>query len=296
MSKYSSSMRAGARVQKKFLTAVTIGLISFSVGLFVVWDGLHAQSANEVVEASDSLATIGENDLVMVPPEGWEVVKSRTGSSLVIQKPIPKEAQKDYENIYYSKNITVAEIGRPKPIDFEEMVILKRELLRNFSKLPGVNDYKISLEEGVYELKNTKGILLYSSFTLNSQPMTQMNLFVSGSNRSYLISYVDLAKNFDQDFKVAWNTVDNLKVSGEPPFRYSSILKVAAILSLMVLVFILGVYFKNRKLASSLAMAEGYGVGAKDTEDMDYMDMDDGEMDDFEFSDLEPKWNLESVK
>lgn len=276
-----------ASKKKKIIGLVVIGLGCFLIGGSLILSSLYGQSSSKLQNTAE-VATdisqekpieIGEGSFSILGPKDWNIIKSNNRTSIVIQKPQEKMAENDFETTYYQKNMTIAEMNHPSPIDYQEMVILKRELMRNFSRLPGVTDYRVTSTEGVQDFQNTKGILLYSSFFLNQNPMTQLNLLISGANKSYLISFVDLSENFDTDFESVWASLNTIKVEGEAPYRYQNIVVVFAIISVLLIFFVLFIYWNNKRIVKDY-LGDDYHLTA---------DEDDPTEDE------EPQWNLTGI-
>ena len=171
----------------------------------------------------------------ITPPEGWEVVTDSPSISLIIQE--PKSDKIVYDKAIFRRNITVAAVHKPAPIDERRAATLKEELLNSFGK-EGVQNFEV-IEHKFFNYKSKDdGLIAYTSFTIGEFAMMQMHVLLSGDSKQFLLTYTDLAERFSEStyFDQAWNTMATMTVSGQPPRRY---LKEALILGVAVGILVL---------------------------------------------------------
>ena len=99
-----------------------------------------------------------------------------------------------------------------------------------------------------YRGKND-GLILYSQLTLGEFPMMQMHVMVSGQDKHYLMTYTDLASEFQSNeaaFQAAWNTMTTVNVEGVAPVRYHSLIVNGGIGLGVLLFFIFIIGMKRR--------------------------------------------------
>src|SRR5690606_24950230 len=143
----------------------------------------------------------------------------------------PRDPAPAYEKPKYQRNITVAAIHKASPIDEKRAAELKEEMAKSFGADSLVSDFTI-LEHKFFNYKGQNdGLLVYSSLNIGEYPMMQMHVLVSGEQKQFLMSYTDLADNFQNpaSFESAWNTMVSIDVTGSSPNRVSEYARYAAI-------------------------------------------------------------------
>lgn len=167
----------------------------------------------------------------ITPPTGWEVTEGMAGTSLVMQEPavdpvaLEKLAAKTgKEQMTFRRNITVATIHKPSPIDEQRALELKDELTKRFGESSVAGDYQVT----EYKFFNYRGsndaLVMYASMTLSQVPVMQMHILISGSDAQYLMTYTDLQESMTKAgntaFEAAWNSMVSIDVKGEAPKRF----------------------------------------------------------------------------
>jgi len=190
------------------------------------------------------------------PPSGWEVVTDSPNISLIIQEPEPEQVV--YDKAIFRRNITVAAVHKPAPIDEQRAARLKDELLNSFGK-EGVQNFEV-IEHKFFNYKSKDdGLLAYTSFNIGEFQMMQMHVLLSGDSKQFLLTYTDLADRFSDTkyFDQAWNTMAGMTVSGQPPRRY---LKEALILGvaigMLILLLLLKVVRRRKETSGYLDDAD----------------------------------------
>lgn len=185
--------------------------------------------------------------LSITPPQGWDVITSDPTLTLIMQEPESKEVI--YDKPLYRRNITVAKVAEPSPIDQQRAEQLKVELSETFGKQGGVDNFQI-VEHKFFDYKGKNdALLVYTSFTMGQNALMQMHVLISNSERQFLMTYTDFAERFqdEQLFNQAWATIAGAIISGEPPSRWLNL--IIALSSAIVLIFglFLLVFFRHRR-------------------------------------------------
>lgn len=188
--------------------------------------------------ASQGFVEIKDLGIAIIPPKEWKTKTDSASLSMVIEEEKPFEIkEKDGTIIRFTRNITVAAIHEPSPIDETRSEQLKEELVKNFSKTSA--NYQV-LETKLVDYKGSKdAILAYTSMQIGGHLMMQMHLLVSGQERQFLLSYTDMADRFmaqDEAFQMAWQAMSTVEILGKPPGRYDHLIPYGiGALSLMLL-------------------------------------------------------------
>jgi hypothetical protein len=188
----------------------------------------HSETAqpNTVVEEISNGQPIEISDGVSITPvNGWLIERKSAGMSLVMKEVIQTPssgAQTDYSKPIFARNISVMSLSKARPMDSNSVDELKNEISKMFSKNPSLNDFTFTDAKFFdYKSKND-GIVLFSQLTVNNYQMMQMQIIVSGDQKTYLLTYSDLAANFanPSTFDAAWNSMTSISVPGVAPKRY----------------------------------------------------------------------------
>ncbi len=159
--------------------------------------------------------------LSLTPPKNWEVSQSTSGLSLVIRE--ARDPNPAYDKPKYQRNITMAVIHSPAPVDEKRAKDLEAQLIRNFSQDGSAHDFKI-IEHKFFDYKGDKdGLLVYSSMTIGEFPMMQMHVLLGGEKKQFLFTYTDLASRFTSEesgaYQAAWSTIVGAEILGQAPSR-----------------------------------------------------------------------------
>jgi hypothetical protein len=170
------------------------------------------------------------NGVNITPPQGWEVSGGTAGSSLVMQEPAPNMAEVEKAaaktgkpQTTFRRNITVAAIQKPAPIDEQRAVELKTELEKRFGQSSMAREYQVTEHKFFNYRGKNDGLVVYASMVLNDVPVMQMHILVSGAEQQYLLTYTDLAESITNPnnpaFEAAWNSMVSIDVKGSAPQR-----------------------------------------------------------------------------
>jgi len=186
------------------------------------------QPVSQTIIADGQPIQLHEVGLSITPPTEWVVRSFAAGMSLVMhEKDVElKEKEIDYSKPLFKRNITVTSRPFATPIDEKTAEELKEGLTKSMEESPLAADFKV-LEHKFFNYKGENdGLVLYSQLTLGSFPMMQMHVLLSGADRQYLLSYTDLADEFQNNqeaFQAAWTTMTTVEFEGQAPVRYKEL-------------------------------------------------------------------------
>lgn len=221
-----------------------------------------------------------EIGLTITPPAGWEIQKKSLGMSLIMEEPKQDTTKLKAGETIYQRNITVLTLRGGMPIDEKEASVLKEKLAKDFGGAPGVQDFRVLDEHKFFDFKGKNdGLIIYTTFNSQGTPMAQMHVAVSGAEKGFLMTYTDVASQFEKNeaaFSAAWKTMASAEVMGEAPVRYAEykrygLIGVGFLMAMSVLLFMRR---KNAKYRLE-AEAEGENEGEKDGAEKDNVAGDD---------------------
>ncbi|SMF21372.1 hypothetical protein [Pseudobacteriovorax antillogorgiicola] len=180
--------------------------------------------ATEAPRADGQAINIAETDIWVTAPVGWEVLENKFGKALVIQEPKPEKPV--YDKFTYQRNITVAVSHQGTPIDDTTVEELRTKILESFGRYG--KDFTLAENHEAFDFKGQgDGILIYSFLKINKVQLTQAHVFVSGADKSLLMTYTDLSDRFHADqetFAKVWATLTTAHIEGEAPQRFEEFL------------------------------------------------------------------------
>ena len=222
----------------------------------------------------------------ITPPQGWEVTEGMAGTSLVMQEPLADKgaaekaaAQTGKDQTTFRRNITVAAIQNPAPIDEQRATELQAELEKRFGQSGVIRDYKVT-EHKFFNYHGTNdGLVMYSSMVMSDVAVMQMHILVSGSEKQYLLTYTDLATSISNPnnpvFEAAWNSMVSIGVKGEAPKRFDQ--KQAATAAGAGAIVLVGIYLVVRMRRRSpvqeadMMLAEESGAAGNSRDGSEFM-------------------------
>jgi hypothetical protein len=178
-----------------------------------------------------------EVGLTLTPPIGWQIQPNLMGKTLVMQPVRKEEKIKAYSKPTYNRNITVAVIHEARPIDETEALSLSKKLESDFGSASGVREFQVLEHRFIDYRQKADAILLYTAFQLNGFPMSQMHIFLSGSKKSALLTYTDLAdafQNNEEAMTLAWNAMLSTELEGTAPKRFEELVYTGSALGLVL--------------------------------------------------------------
>lgn len=158
------------------------------------------------------------------PITGWRLERKAAGMSLVMKEVLPTSsaAPTDYSKPIFARNISLMTLSKSRPIDSSAISELKTEITKMIMRDSSLSDFSFTEAKLFDYREKNDGIVLFSQLTVNNYQMMQMQIVVSGSEKSYLLTYSDLASNFANPatFDAAWKSMTSIVVPGLAPKRY----------------------------------------------------------------------------
>ena len=152
---------------------------------------------SQVDEISNGLQIKLDGDVSITPILGWKIERKASGMALIMKEVLPTQTGPiDYSKPIFARNITLMTLPEARHMDEMSVDEVKADVAKMFARQGALTDFMFTdVKRFDYKGKND-GIVLYSQLTVNNFPMMQMQVIVSGSKKSYLLTYSDLAANF----------------------------------------------------------------------------------------------------
>lgn len=191
--------------------------------------------AEDFTIADGSRVTVDDKGISMVPPVGWEVYRSMPNITLFMQ--VPKD-----KNLKYQRNISVRFGHDPMAIDeltaedyAKKIISARARLFANMSEYRLRNYQIVDLQSG------DKGLLFYTEFKFNDEPMMEMHLLVSSQTGNFLLTYTDLAEYFagaqtSPELEAAYGSLTSVQLTSRAPERFGAVWKIMGALAFLLLV------------------------------------------------------------
>jgi hypothetical protein len=181
----------------------------------------EGSNKEEIADGSPIEITPG---VTIKPINGWNLERKAAGMALVMKEVLPTSSATptDYTKPIFARNISVMTLSKSRPIDSKAIAELKAEITKMILRDPSLSDFSFT-EAKLFDYKEKNdGVVLFSQLTVNNYQMMQMQIVISGSEKSYLLTYSDLAANFSNPttFDAAWNSMTSIVVPGLAPKRY----------------------------------------------------------------------------
>lgn len=201
----------------------------------------------------------------IVPPVGWEVIANNGGSSLLFQAPKPPGSTKEFT---YQANIRVmAFFNNPTAIDDiakDEWGKVITEKMSNISNR--TTEFALLSSEKIQLQTGSDAILFYSSFHYDDLPMMQMHILVSNAKNTFLMTYTDFAKIFEQQgspqLQTAYASMHSAELDGKPTPRFQKLIFIGGgVLALFVFWFLIR-FFRGRRIAKMGDSIDDYDGGS----------------------------------
>lgn len=167
-----------------------------------------------------SRVAVDDKGFSIVPPLGWRVFVNRVGLSLLMEIPYSKE-------LPFQRTIQVMAFNEPVYLNEHTVKRYSDLISRKFSEnSSSILDYNVRSDARVQLQDGREGVLYYSDFTINGLELMQAHLLVSSATRHYLITYTDVAVNFDENIspdylQTSWEAMSSLELDSSTPQRYA---------------------------------------------------------------------------
>jgi len=199
---------------------------------------LSERSQPKEYEKIDGVVILNKKGLKITPPLGWTVQYNTSGNSLVFQAP-------EKRGSLFQRTIQVRFQKDPIPIDEYTMSQYADVIVEKLAKSSAaVEGYHIRNSLIIDMNDESKGILYYTGYKHDSVPMMQMHILISSATASFILSYTDLASNFEkedsQNLDEAYSSMISAELDSPAPTQFSFIVKCAigfGILIFLIIVF-----------------------------------------------------------
>ena len=207
----------------------------------------------------------------ITPIPGWRLERRAAGMSLIMKEVLPASLDKvtDYSKPLFTRNISVMTLSKARPIDEKSIPELKEEIAKMFTRDSSLSDFSFT-ETKLFDYKEKNdGVVLFSQLTANNYQMMQMQIVVSSEQKTYLLTYSDLAANFSNPatFDAAWKSMTSINVPGLAPKRYHQEVLLGGIVSGALIALVLPFFLirwrnarRIRKLAEELQYDWDHGA------------------------------------
>ncbi len=219
-----------------------------------------AASPNNFVANGEAIDIPGTG-FSIVPPTGWEVQREGGGTAVVFQGPKPEE--KPGVTVYRG-NIRIMRIAEGLPMDDQTKENFKKDLMEKFPASNRISNYNIRSAERVQLASGAEGFLYYSEMTYDALPIMAMHVLISSATDHFLITYMDIAKNFEQEnspaLTTAYTSIQSAKLETAPAERFTTYYYVGGGIGalLLLLIFVrIARGLRMKKLGESLESEDG---------------------------------------
>ncbi len=201
---------------------VTVGVMIWTTLAARGW-GLEEASIRppDTILADGSPIIVADKEISITPPVGWEVMTRVPNMTLVMQPPLLSGER-------YRRTLQVSTFKGSRYIDEDAAEEVGEFIISSFSKLStSVENYRLRNYLPVRLPDGNHGLLYYTEFTLEGVAMMHAHLMLSGQNFHYLLTFTDVAENFESSvgasefLSIAWESMISARVPKLPPQRWT---------------------------------------------------------------------------
>jgi hypothetical protein len=194
-----------------------------------------------------------DGGISIAPIAGWKIERKALGMGLVMKEVLPeqKPGDIDYSKPIFARNITLMTLPEARYMDEQGIEEAKADITKMIARDPSLKDFAITEAKAFdYKGKND-GIVIFSQLTVNNYQMMQMQILVSGDQKSYLMTYSDLATNFANpaSYDAAWKSMTSIVIPGVAPKRFEKEIFIGGSLAAALLVLVVP-FFAARWISS----------------------------------------------
>lgn len=188
---------------------------------------------------------IEDKGFSIIPPAGWEIRRNVRGLSLVFQA--PKVAGDTYQ-----KSIQVRYGQRVYAIDHITADEYARTLVENRSRVIPGEGYRLRNKLPVELANGTKGLLFYTEFSFGDLPMMELHILVSSEKGHFLMTYTDIAENFESDAEggwldIAYESMRSARVGDQVGSRFGFLGRVGVFVGILLLLLVIYKLWQSRR-------------------------------------------------
>ncbi len=207
-----------------------------------------------------------EGELSIIPPLGWELLTTLPTTTL--QATVPSNTT----NLKYPRTIQVLRFDGPKFMDDTTATAFEDFITKKYAAAaPGIDAFKVKNHLPIDMTDGRKGLLFYTEFVLGGMPLMQAHILISSQKAHYLLSYTDIAENFENDdqssrfLTEAWQSMTSVELDTPSPVQFEAIARIGVGFAAFVLLAFAIWAFRNARAKKAYAYY-GSGKGLDDVE------------------------------
>jgi hypothetical protein len=215
------------------------------------------QGAPQVVIPEGSEISQGQRILIegkgfsLKPPAGWIIQRDVPRVSLSLVAPVP-EGQ-------YPSNINVNRFSGSKIINQDTAEKFAEKIVKDFpATSPTIEAYTLRNSQPIDLADGRKALLFYTDFLGSGRKMMQAHVLASSETNHYLITYTDLAENFETNaegvqspvFNIAWESLASLELDSPNPVPSQELAWILGVVGALLITWFLISFIRNRRAAA----------------------------------------------
>jgi hypothetical protein len=260
-SSVSSRKQEKSSTPKKTTTQEKAPIEANSAAVVQIPDGAEVGQGERIV--------IEDKGFSIVPPVGWmiELEVPRVSLSMVALVP---------EGVYPS-NINVIRFNGPMILNQQSAGKFAEKIIKDFpSTSPSIESYTLRDSQQIQLTDGRQSFLFYVDFISSGKRMMQAHVLTSSQTNHYLMTYTDLAENFEpnaegmqaQVFNAAWETLASLELDSPSPVPSKDLFWiVGSVVGLLIFWFVFS-FIRNRRAAAEYRKFSDGNYQPEDSEEL----------------------------
>jgi hypothetical protein len=211
----------------------------------------EAPAQDQVTQGSvkilgDGRIEVIQSGLIMTPPSGWNLRENFPGVSVVLESP-----EKTGTVNRYRRTLQIRTGSGPRFLDTLGIKDFEDEMTEKLGRQgEGVTEFSVRNSEVVKTADGRDALLTYAGFNLNGFEMMQAHLLISNVENHTVITYTDLAENFENTapespLGEAWASMTSTNFPGKNPERFAGPIQIAAIAGILIVLISAAVTIRN---------------------------------------------------
>ena len=196
--------------------------------------------------------------LTIMPPPGWTLRENFPGVSLVLESPEVTGTVNRYR-----RTMQIRTGSGPRFFDGLGVKEFEDDLTEKLGRqAEGVSEFAVRNSEVVKIGDEREALLTYTGFSLNGFEMMQAHLLISNMENHTVISYTDLAENFedtapDSPLGTAWASMSSARFPGKTPERFAGPIQIAAIAGILIVLLSAALTIRNALARRAMLQTDG---------------------------------------
>lgn len=218
---------------------------------------IGAQNAPKVIIPDGAEISQGERILIdgkgfsIKPPAGWIIQRDVPRISLSLVAPVA-DGQ-------YPSNINVIRFSGAKIINQDTAEKFSEKIVKDFpATSPTIEAYTLRNSQPIDLADGRKALLFYTDFLGSGRKMMQAHVLASSETNHYLITYTDLAENFEPNaegvqspvFNFAWESLSSLELDSPNPVPSQELAWILGVVGALLITWFLVSFIRNRRAAA----------------------------------------------